>query len=202
MELELRDDTYAPQTREGAIEWFPEVNDIQNDRLRETTIGVIQQFPNYFWMAPAASRHHPPEHRIRHGLVLHTKRVCTAFERTAESMVQQNHLSWDEVDMGRAACICHDMFKYGLEPTSTESTVYDHDVIAAEWLDTNTQMPEEVVGAVEAHNGGWYKGKSPETHLEQMVHVADMHASDENVRIAVKEMNNVLREQFPRVSER
>jgi hypothetical protein len=44
--------------------------------------------------------------------------------------------------------------------------------------------------------------KSPETHLEQMVHVADMHASDENVRIAVKEMNDVLREQFPRVSER
>jgi hypothetical protein len=202
MELELRDDTYAPSSREDAIEWFPEVNDIQNDRLRETTIGVIQQFPNYFWMAPAASRHHPPEHRIRHGLVLHTKRVCTAFERTAESMVQQNHLSWDEVDMGRAACICHDGMKYGLPPTSTESTVYNHDTIMGEWLEKNTQMPEEVVGAVEAHSGSWYKGKSPETHLEQMVHIADLHASDKNVRIAVKKPNKVLRKQFPRVSER
>jgi hypothetical protein len=63
-------------------------------------------------------------------------------------------------------------------------------------------MPDEVIGAVEAHNGNWYKGKAPETHLEQMVHVADLHASDENVRIAVKEPNVVLRNQFPRVSER
>ena len=200
--MELRNNPYAPESREEAIEWFPEVNDIEDDRLRETTLGVIQQFPNYFWVAPAASRHHPKEHRIRHGLVLHTKRVCTAFERTAESMVQQNHLTWQQIDYGRAACICHDGMKYGLPPTSTESTVYNHDKIMGEWLEKNTQMPEEVISAVKSHNGPWYSGKSPESHLDQIVHIADLHASDENVRIAVKEPNQVLQQQFPRVSQR
>jgi hypothetical protein len=41
-----------------------------------------------------------------------------------------------------------------------------------------------------------------QSHLEQMVHIADLHASDEDVRIAVKDSHPILKEQFPRVSER
>jgi len=195
-------DLYGDFDREEAVRRFPELSDIRNETLRETTIGVVREFPDYFWTAPASSKYHPPEHRQRHGLWLHTKRVCTAFERTAESMVKQGHLEWQDIDYGRAACICHDMYKYGVPPTSVDGTTNNHDRVAADWLDEHTKMPDEVIGAVESHNGPWYAGKMPQTHLEQMVHVADMHASDENVRIAVKDMHPILEEQFQRVSER
>jgi len=193
---------YGNVDREEVFERFPELDAIRDDQLREITAGVVREFPDYFWTAPASSRHHPPEHRVRHGLWLHTKRVCTAFERLSESMVKQGHLEWSDIDHGRAACLCHDMYKYGMPPTSVDGTVNDHDVIAANWLRDETEMPDGVADAVEAHNGPWYRGKRPETHLEQIVHIADMQASDENVRVSVEGMHDALDDQFPRVSER
>jgi len=195
-------DLYGEMDRDEAVRRFPEVEDIKDETLREMVVQVVRDMPDYFWTAPASSKHHPPEHRQRHGLWLHTKRVCTAFERMVQSMTKQGHLSWEEIDYGRAACILHDMMKYGIPPTSVDGTVNDHDRIAANWLDDHTQLPDEVIGAVEAHNGAWYIGKSPESHLEQIVHIADLHASDENVRIAVKDPHPILREQFARVSSR
>lgn len=186
--------------RDEVLARFPEVEDIRDDELAEKVIGVIQQFPDYFWTAPASSNHHPPEHQARHGLWLHTKRVSTVFERLAPSMVNQGHLEWYDIDCGRAACILHDMFKYGEPPTSVDGTTKDHDVTAAEWLDTHEfDIPESVVDSVEAHNGPWYRGSPPRSHLEQIVHIADMVASDENCRIAVKEPHDTLVDQFPRV---
>jgi len=193
---------YGDITDEEALERLPEISDIKDDTLREQVLQVVQEFPDYFWTAPASQSHHPPEHQARHGLWLHTKRVCTAFERLAPSMVNQGFMEWQDVDYGRAACILHDMFKYGMPPTSVDGTADDHDIIAASWLRDHTQLPDEVCGAVEAHNGPWYQGRPPKTHLEQMVHIADMVASDENGRIAVKDPHPILREQFPRVSER
>jgi hypothetical protein len=198
MDTELYGDFDADE----AIRRFPEIEDIKDDRLREQVTQIVREMPDYFWTAAASSSHHPPEDQARHGLWLHTKRVCTAFERLAPSMVNQGFMEWQDVDYGRAACILHDMFKYGMPPTSVDGTVEDHDIIAASWLRDHTQIADEVCDAVESHNGPWYQGQPPKTHLEQMVHIADMHASDENSRIAVKEPHDVLREKFPRVSER
>jgi hypothetical protein len=193
---------YGDISREEATRRFPEVEAIRDEELREQVIQVIRDFPDYFWTAPASSHHHPPEHQARHGLWLHTKRVCTAFERTAKSMVKQGHLDWEDVDKGRAACILHDMYKYGVPPTSVDGTENDHDKLAANWLSEHTSLDSDVIGAVEAHNGPYYAGKVPKSHLEQMVHIADLHASDESVRIAVKDPHPVLDEAFPRVSSR
>jgi hypothetical protein len=176
--------------------------DIHDEELREQVIQVIRDFPEYHWTAPASSHHHPPEHQARHGLWLHTKRVCTAFERVAKSMVKQGHLSWEDIDKGRAACILHDMYKYGMPPTSVDGTSGSHDVIAANWLREHTELPSEVCDAVEAHNGPWYAGDPPTSHLQQMVHIADLNASDESARYAVKEPHSVLTEMFPRIEER
>lgn len=189
--------------REEVLRRFPEIKDMKDEQLQEKVVGVLLSGPDYFWTAPASSKHHPPEHRSRHGLWLHTKRVCTVFERLAPSMVNQGHLTWEQIDHGRAACILHDLFKYGEPPTSVDGTTKDHDVIAAEWLsDHEFDIPEETIGAVESHNGPWYRGSPPTTHLEQMVHIADMMASDENARIAVKDPHPILVSQFPRVQHR
>lgn len=193
---------YGDVSREEAIKRYPEVEDICDEEIREQVIQVIREMPDYHWTAPASSRHHPPEHRSRHGLWLHTKRVCTTFERQAKSMVKQGFLSWEEIDMGRAACILHDMYKYDIPPTSVDATVRDHDRIASSWLDKHTELPDEVVNCVDAHNGPWYVGDTPSSHLQQMVHIADLHASDPNNRVAVKEPHSILTEHFPRIEAR
>lgn len=182
---------------------LPEIRDIRDEDLRdEVTRVVVEGFPDYFWTAAAASSYHPPEHQQRHGLWLHVKRVCTCFERMSTSMVKQDHLDWDEIDRGRAACILHEMFKYGRPPTTVQETVDNHAVLAAQWLSINSDAHDDVRGAVEAVNGPWYAGSAPSSHLEQIVHIADMQASDEDVRIAVKKPHDVLQEAFPRVAER
>lgn len=188
--------------RSEAIEWFPEVDDIDDERLREQTIGAIQQMPEYFFTVPAASSYHPEQHQSRHGLVLHTKRVVTVLERFAPSMVSQGHMSWQDVDYARAACILHDSHKYGKPPTNCNGTRNDHDVIAAEWIRYQTQLPDEVAGAVESHNGPWYRGSPPTSHLEQVVHMSDMVASDPNVDVAIKDPHETLQQRFPTVSTR
>lgn len=188
--------------KEEARTRFPELNEIGHDELRARTTEVVTEFPAYFWTAPASSNHHPPEHQQRHGLWLHTKRVSTAFERLAPSMINQGHLDQYDIDCGRAACILHDMYKYGKPPTEIKSTTDDHDIVASNWLDANTELPDQVVDSVAAHNGPWYQGPPPRSHLQQIVHIADMTASDENCRIAVKNPHPILREQFPRVAVR
>jgi hypothetical protein len=193
---------YGDISRDEALARLPEIEDIHDEELREQVIQVVRDFADYFWTAPASSHHHPPEHQARHGLWLHTKRVCTAFERVAKSMVKQGHLSWEDIDKGRAACILHDMYKYGMPPTSVDSTSGSHDVTAANWLREHTELPPEVCNAVEAHNGPWYAGDPPTSHLQQMVHIADLNASDENARYAVKDPHSVLTEKFPRIESR
>lgn len=188
--------------RDEAFRRFPELKDIRDEELREQVIMVVRDMPGYFWTAPASSSHHPPEHQKRHGLWLHTKRVCTAFERLAPSMVNQGHLEWQDIDNGRAACILHDMFKYGVPPTKVQHTTDDHDILAGDWLEDHTSLAQPVIDCVRAHNGPWYEGPPPRSHLQQIVHIADMVASDENARIAVKDPHPILQDQFPRVGER
>jgi len=199
---QLVEATYPPVTRDEILEWLPEIDNINDEELREQVLMAFTEVPEYFWSAPAASRHHPVEHQARHGLVLHTKRVCTAFERFAKSMVKQGHLTWEQIDEGRAACLLHDTFKYGMPPTSVDSTTKSHDVTAANWLRENTSLSDAICDAVEAHNGAYYNGKVPTSHLEQMVHIADLAASDENAVYAVLEPNQTLRDKFPRVRSR
>jgi hypothetical protein len=117
-------------------------------------------------------------------------------------MVKQGHLTWEDIDKGRAACILHDMYKYGVPPTSIDSTSGSHDIVAANWLRENTSLPGEVCDSVESHNGPWYAGDPPTTHLQQMVHIADLNASDEAAHYAVKEPHQILTNKFPRVTER
>jgi hypothetical protein len=195
---------YAPDTPEQVREWFPEVDEIGTDSIRESVItACINHVPEYFWYAPAAKYHHPENHRVRHGLVLHVKRVCTAWERKAKSMVKQNHMDWRGVDVVRAAALLHDTFKYGRPPTDVSSTTSSHDMIAGNYYRDNTDLPNSIITAIKQHMGPWGAGPNPSTHEAQMLHMADLEASDKNsTGIAIKEPNDILQQQFPTVGER
>jgi len=203
MDITVTHDLYGDFDDDEAVARFPEVTDITDSHLREQVIQVIQDdIPNYFWVAPASSRNHQPEHRSRHGLWLHIKRVCSMFEGFAPSLKKQGHMSQQDVNEMRAACILHDMFKYGRPPTAVDSTVSNHDILAANYIRNHTSLPDGVADAVEAHNGCWYVGSPPSTSAEQTMHMADLAGSRPYNDIAVKDMHPVLKTHFPAVGER
>jgi len=189
---------------EDVYDFFPELHDIANDAVRRSTAGALFDAPEYFWSASTGSYYHPEEHGSRHGLVLHTKRVASIFERTADSMIKQNHLDENAADAARAGILLHDTFKYGEPPTETGSGTHGaNDKVAADYYRANhSDLPDATYGIIEAHKGPWGRGKRPTTHAEQMVHVADQLAACSYVSIGVKEPNDVLKSQFPTLESR
>ena len=194
--------TYVATT-DDVYEWLPELYDIGDDTIRRDTADALYDAPDYFWSVSSDSYYHPDEHGARHGLLLHTKKVASVFERLAPSMEQQGHLDDDQLDCGRAACLLHDTFKYGEPPMETGSGAYGaNDKLAADYYRENHSLPSEVTDAIEAHSGPWGRGSSPTSHLQQIVHICDMIASTGSIRIAVKEPNETLQEQFQGLRER
>lgn len=181
---------------DDVFERFPEVNDIEDPQLHADTVHVIMEhMPDYFWEVAASSsgKYHPEDHRGRYGLWLHTKRAFTEYEALARSYYHQGLINEWEMDCGRSAILLHDMFKYGWP--AKNHTTKDHDVFAAEFLRENTDLPEEVIGCVETHNGpeDWGAGPAPRNDLEQVHHMADMAASRIDVpNIAVKSPSDTL----------
>lgn len=181
---------------------FPEVSLIEDDELRDmTTEAIGRMTPDYFWEVPAtgSGRYHNPFSRRKHGLWIHVKMTMAAYERLVRSYVEQGLITEREADLGRAAVLLHDNLKYGHSYEDGDSTVSNHDKLAATWIRANTDLPSEVANAVEAHNGNWYDGKSPEEPLEQLVHMADMVASTKNITCGVWKPADEIKERFPNI---
>lgn len=155
---------------------------IHDEHVQEETLEAIKKFPDYFWEVAAASsyRHHNPFSCAKHGLWIHTKMVCTSYIRMVSSDVASGNLTEFEADCGLAACILHDSWKGGKDGNPEGSAVKDHDLIAADFIRDETDLPEMVASAVESHMGPWYAGPEPETRLDKLVHYADMTASTKN----------------------
>lgn len=179
---------------------FPEIDKIQNTDLRKKVEKVfLEHAPEYFWKVPASSsgKYHPKDHTGEHGLWLHTKRAFTSYERLARSYENSNRVSKFEINAGKTAILLHDLFKFGLPKNKKQHTVSNHDRIAYNYLKSNTNLPEEVLGCVDSHNGPWGEGKNPETDLEHLHHNADMIASDRNSYFVVykptKELQKIIK---------
>lgn len=182
---------------------LPEVELIEDDELRAETLTALGRgIPEYFWEVPATSsgRYHNPFSRRRHGLWIHTKMVFAAYERFVDSFVQLGLITETEADCGRAACLLHDMLKYGHSYEEGDSTVKNHDLLGAHWLSSETELPMPVVRACKTHNGDWYEGPSPDYQdapLEILVHMADMAASTKNGTWGVYEPADEIAEKYP-----
>lgn len=177
---------------------LPEVDRIHDNRLRRKTVNAfVELCPPYFWEKPASKNHHHPTHREERGLWLHTKRASTAYDRLCDSFVEQGLVDDFERDCGYSAILLHDMYKYGYP--EKEYITDDHGELAAGIFETETDLPEEVIGCVRTHNGPWYEESEPSTPLEQVHHLADMAASDVN---AVQDVMNPCQELVEQFGDR
>jgi len=195
--------TQYVETVDDVYRWFHELHDIANERLRRQTAEALYDAPEYFWSVKASSYFHPDEHAARHGVVLHTKRACSVFERVVESMEEQKHFTDNDADYGRAALLLHDTHYYGTAPTDTgKKPETGSDKTAAAYYREHSDLPTQVIEGIAAAKGVWGHGHQPRTHLQQIIHVADQLASTDYIDIGVKKPNDVLTQQFPSLRTR
>lgn len=181
-------------------EQFPAIECIDSESVRlDTATALRRHTPEYFFRAPAASsyRHHNPYCCGERGLWIHTLMVATAFERMAPSWVEQGHITDYEADLGRAACLLHDLRKYGSAYDGEEKAARDHDLQMGEIIRDETSLDSRVAHVVASHMGAWYEGPQPKTALQQAVHQADMVAASKNITIGIYNAPDEIRELYP-----
>lgn len=164
---------------EELYSWYPEL-ELFGDPAMEQETGkfMLNWAPEYAFEIPSSStgKYHPPDENNEGGNVLHTKRVFLAYEQLARSYIQQHKIDAVEYHSGQAAALLHDLFKAGW-PSSPDQHVADHGVIVADLIEEKTALPQMVADCCRSHNGAWGEGDSPDSDLEQLVHMADMTVS-------------------------
>ena len=160
------------------LEWLgDELRKIKDDTIRDFVVAGLIKAPNHFWFRSSSSsgKYHLKDEFIEGGLIKHTKRVCLAAEilmRASTSSVNQ--------DVVIAACILHDICKYGDGIIGTEHTVDNHPQLASKLLreiPTQCSSKELIINAVERHMGKWGSNK-PVSVEDRVVHLADMIATN------------------------
>lgn len=184
-------------TEEELVRRLPEISKIESDGVRKKTISfILENCPPYFWTLPTSSsgKYHRPDEGGYRGNHLHTKRVFWMYDNMARTLVEQQYIQEYQIDIGRAAALIHDMFKYGWPPRDGGHTVDYHDVIGAEMVYQYSDLPDEVAALVDAHNGGWHEGMSPKNYHQQMFHFCDMSAARRGVNTSVYEPTEEIEE--------
>ena len=170
-----------PLTAPEADRRMPSLDLIENDAIRSETAHLTRYAPAYFWERPGSTAGYHNAHE--HGLWAHTLKLSTVIERLADSYTERGLLRKPlDVDRAHAAAILHDQRKAGVDGEETQS---DHDWWMGDVVRQGSELGETVARAIEGHMGPWYEGPEPSSTLDELVHVADMIASDDNAEIAL-----------------
>lgn len=170
-----------PLSPAEAARRMPSLELIENDDIRSETAHLTQYAPDYFWTRPGSTAGYHNAHE--HGLWAHTLKLSTVIERLADSYTERGLLRKPlDVDRAHAIAILHDQRKAGEDGEETQS---DHDWWMGGVVRQESELGETVARAIEEHMGAWGDGPDPSSTLAELVHVADMVASDDNVDIAL-----------------
>ncbi len=181
-----------------------EINYINNSRIKNSLITMLDKLPSYFYEVPASStgKYHPSFSLGNAGLVRHTKAaVRIAIELFNDSAL--NNFTDDEKDLIIMSLTLHDGLKSGL--TKSEYTVFEHPILIANYikdckneLELTDEEVDFVSDAVITHMGPWtknYKGEEvltpPKTKYQRFVHMCDYLASRKFLDIKFDQNNNI-----------
>ena len=184
-----------------------ELETIVNEDIREFAKKLLDDAPEYFYHVAASStgKYHPQISLGDGGLMRHTKAVVRFFNHII-GIEQNSSLFTDrELDLGRAACLIHDIQKSGDATTYAEKsnngekkvfTVFEHPLLAAKYVMNykgqylNEKELNYIASCVSTHMGQWATDKKssvvlpkPETEMQKMVHLADYLASRKDIEM-------------------
>lgn len=135
-----------------------EIKKVTSKNLQKFLREAVQDFPDYFWIAPASlEKYHYPDERKKGGLVLHVRRLC----KLSDSMVILEELNLWEKDILIAASLLHDSFARGIPPHTKGYSDPFHPIYPAERFPFNgyadrfieKKVYDEIMDCVVSHSG-------------------------------------------------
>ncbi|MEG0022255.1 MAG: hypothetical protein RSH78_04515 [Bacilli bacterium] len=168
-----------------------ELNLIQNDRLRNSAITLLELLPDYFFIIPASStgKYHPEFALGEKGLVRHTKVAVKIANEIIKTKTIGDVFTNDEKDLILISLLLHDGLKEGIE--QEKYTCFDHPVLMADFIIKNkekTTFTEEEIKMISSniasHMGEWNTNNFskvvlplPKNKYQKMVHMCDLLSS-------------------------
>jgi hypothetical protein len=180
--------TYAQRTlnKDETYRRLPALKLISDREIRAETARLSANAPAYFWVAPATTgEYHHFRCRGTHGLWAHTLMVSQAVEDLLWTYQERGLIDESDADHARSAAILHDQRKNGPHENPAASSVSDHDLLMADVIETESELPTAVSDAVATHMGPSYDGPTPDAGtLNDLLHIADYAGSRKNWAIS------------------
>lgn len=168
-----------------------ELGYIEYEEIRNFTILVLEELPNYFYQVAASStrKYHPNYALGEGGLVRHTKAAVGIAKELFNCNIIQRFTTMQK-DIIISALLLHDGFKQGLN--SEGYTTFQHPLICVEYIQNNKKIKENISShivericeCIKSHMGQWNTSKYsdrilplPETESQKFVHLCDYLAS-------------------------
>ena len=172
----------------------PVLDTFINDDIKEFTIVLLDNLPEYIWHVGASStgKYHPAYSLGEGGLMRHQIAVVRFLNFFFELEQYNSKLASREMDLMRLAGLMHDGRKSGSQEDYEKSkyTKFTHPVQMAEVIRSydgqylNHEEIEMVAEAISKHMGAWNTDKKttfvlpkPNDKFSRMLHVADYLAS-------------------------
>lgn len=172
----------------------PVLDTFVNDDIKEFTIVLLDNLPEYIWHVGASStgKYHPAYSLGEGGLMRHQIAVVRFLNFFFELEQYNSKLTSREMDLMRLAGLMHDGRKSGSQEDYEKSkyTKFDHPIQMAEIIRSydgqylNHEEIELVAEAISKHMGAWNTDKKstfalpkPNDKFSRMLHTADYLAS-------------------------
>lgn len=183
-----------------------ELSYIKDDRIKASTITILDMLPDYFYEIPASStgKYHPEFSLGKGGLVRHVKVAVRLAKELLDNPSIGSKYTNNEKDIMLMSLILHDGLKSGL--VYNRYTQANHPTLIKDFVNENksklslTDNELDLFShAVESHMGPWntdYEGREilpkPKTKYENFVHMCDFLSSKKFLN--VKFENNEISE--------
>jgi hypothetical protein len=165
---------------------------IKDEGVKKFTERCINDFPDYFWVAPSSGsgKYHPADEFRHGGLVLHVKRVV----KTVELLADMHELNYYEKDVLISAAILHDSWSKGLDPSEDNnysdryhalypSDKFPYPAYSSEFMRESTY--DDIMSCVIGHMGRWSVNRwiNIDKKLPKILHTADFIASRRDIEV-------------------
>lgn len=183
-----------------------EIGYMEIENIKDFFKQAITLVPNYFFEVPASSsgKFHSALECGYGGLVYHSKAVAKVANYIVNLQQYKSKLNEVERDCIICAALLHDCLKHG-EENKTGFSVHQHPVLASEFVRSDTRLDniisqeirEIIADAIASHSGEWTTSKrskvvlpSPQTLIQELVHLSDYMASRGDIHILFEEENS------------
>ena len=188
----------------------PEIDQINDKRLRENLEIIVNNLPDYFFIIPASStgKTHPKFDLGDAGLVRHSKVAFRIGKELLDTQPFGDDFTDKEKDLLLMSILVHDGLKSGKE--QERYTRFDHPILMANYISEikdKLSLKEDEISfmhdAIISHMGQWNTNKyskiilpKPETKYQKFVHLCDYIASRKFLNFTFEDNNLIDREDY------